>query len=177
LCLAVAFPAAGDDVVVRWDEYPVLVEATGPVVVAAAGTGDPSITATVVSEIKLGTPGDANLRLSGPNLSINSYIGGALISSHPDLADRDAADAHPLAAITGLSDALAGKEATIVSEFAGRKIVREPVPIARDEPLKLELQHFVESIQQHRDPLVTGEAAKQALEVAMEITGLIQKSR
>jgi hypothetical protein len=40
LCLAVAFPAAGDDVVVRWDEYPVLVEATGPVVVAAAGTGD-----------------------------------------------------------------------------------------------------------------------------------------
>ncbi len=76
-----------------------------------------------------------------------------------------------------LKKLLAGKEATIVSEFAGRKIVREPVPIARDEPLKLELQHFVESIQQHRDPLVTGEAAKQALEVAMEITGLIQKSR
>jgi predicted dehydrogenase len=76
-----------------------------------------------------------------------------------------------------LKKLLAGKEATIVSEFAGRKIVREPVPIARDEPLKLELEHFIESIRQHRDPLVTGEAAQQALEVAMEITGLIAKRR
>jgi predicted dehydrogenase len=76
-----------------------------------------------------------------------------------------------------LKKLLAGKEATIVSEFAGRKIVREPVPIAREEPLKLELQHFVDSVRQQRDPLVTGEAAKQALEVAMEITALIQKRR
>jgi predicted dehydrogenase len=69
-----------------------------------------------------------------------------------------------------LKKLLAGKHASIVSEFAGRKIVREPVPIERDEPLKLELQHFIESIRLHHDPLVTGEAAKQALEVAMEIT-------
>ncbi len=48
--------------------------------------------------------------------------------------------------------------------------MREPVPIERDEPLKLELQHFVEAVRQHHDPLVTGEAAKQALEVAMDIT-------
>ena len=71
---------------------------------------------------------------------------------------------------------LAGKHASIVSEFAGRKIVREPVPIERDEPLKLELQNFVDSIRHHRDPLVTGEAAKQALEVAMEITAQVRKS-
>jgi predicted dehydrogenase len=69
-----------------------------------------------------------------------------------------------------LKKLLAGKHASIVSEFAGKKIVREPVPIERDEPLKLELQHFIESVRLHRDPLVTGEAAKQALEVAMEIT-------
>jgi predicted dehydrogenase len=69
-----------------------------------------------------------------------------------------------------LKKLLAGKHASIVSEFAGRKIVREPVPIERDEPLKLELQHFLESVSQRRDPLVTGEAGKQALEVAMEIT-------
>jgi predicted dehydrogenase len=69
-----------------------------------------------------------------------------------------------------LKKLLAGKHASIVSEFAGRKIVREPVPIERDEPLKLELQNFIDSIRHHRDPLVTGEAAKQALEVAMEIT-------
>ena len=71
---------------------------------------------------------------------------------------------------------LAGKSATIVSEFAGKKIVREPVPIERDEPLKLELQHFIESVRAHRDPLVTGEAGKQALEIAMEITEQIRKS-
>ena len=74
-----------------------------------------------------------------------------------------------------LKKLLAGKHASIVSEFAGKKIVREPVPIERDEPLKLELQHFVESIRLHRDPLVTGEAAKQALEMAMEVTEMIRR--
>ena len=34
---------------------------------------------------------------------------------------------------------LHAKDATIVSEFAGKRIVREPVPIAKEEPLKLEL--------------------------------------
>ena len=75
-----------------------------------------------------------------------------------------------------LKKLLAGKHASIVSEFAGRKIVREPVPIERDEPLKLELQNFIDSIRHHRDPLVTGEAAKQALEVAMEITAQVRQS-
>ena len=76
-----------------------------------------------------------------------------------------------------LKKLLAGQDATIVSEFAGKKIVREPVPIEKDEPLKLELQSFIDSVRHRRDPLVTGEAAKQALEVAMEITGLIQRQR
>ena len=75
-----------------------------------------------------------------------------------------------------LKKLLAGKHASIVSEFAGRKIVREPLPIERDEPLKLELQHFLDSVSQHREPLVTGEAAKQALEVAMEITEQVRGS-
>ncbi len=74
-----------------------------------------------------------------------------------------------------LKKLLAGKDATIVSEFAGKKIVREPVPIAKEEPLKLELQSFVDAIQLRRQPIVTGEAAKQALEVAMEITSQIQQ--
>lgn len=65
---------------------------------------------------------------------------------------------------------LAAKDSTIVSEFAGRKIVREPVPIAKEEPLKLELQHFVECVQARRIPKVTGEQAKAALDVAFEIT-------
>jgi len=75
-----------------------------------------------------------------------------------------------------LKKLLAGKHASIVSEFAGRKIVREPLPIERDEPLKLELQHFLDSVSLRRDPLVTGEAARQALEVAMEITQQVAHS-
>jgi len=67
-----------------------------------------------------------------------------------------------------------GKDSAIVSEFAGKKIVREPVPITKDEPLKLELQHFVHCVQQKQTPKVSGESAKQALDLAFEITRQIQ---
>lgn len=68
-----------------------------------------------------------------------------------------------------------GKDSAIVSEFAGKKIVREPVPIAKDEPLKLELQHFVECVQAKQTPKVSGESAKLALDLAFEITRQIQQ--
>lgn len=68
-----------------------------------------------------------------------------------------------------LKKLLSSRDSTIVSEFAGRKIVREPVPIAKDEPLKLELSHFVESVSQRRTPKVSGAQAKLALDVAFEI--------
>jgi predicted dehydrogenase len=60
--------------------------------------------------------------------------------------------------------------ATVTSEFAGKRIVREPVPITKEEPLKLELQHFVECVRSRQRPLVDGEAAIRALELAFEIT-------
>lgn len=75
-----------------------------------------------------------------------------------------------------LKKLLAAKTSSIVSEFAGRKIVREPVPIEKDEPLKLELRSFVECVRRHREPVVSGEAAKQALEVASEITRQIRQA-
>jgi predicted dehydrogenase len=67
-----------------------------------------------------------------------------------------------------------GKDSAIVSEFAGRKVVREPVPIAKDEPLKLELQHFVACIREQQTPRVSGESAKRALDLAFEITRQVQ---
>jgi predicted dehydrogenase len=70
-----------------------------------------------------------------------------------------------------------GKDSTIVSEFAGKRIVREPVPIAKEEPLKLELQDFVESVREQHAPVVTGESAKRALDLAFEITRQVQQSR
>ncbi|HET7626468.1 MAG TPA: Gfo/Idh/MocA family oxidoreductase [Verrucomicrobiae bacterium] len=70
-----------------------------------------------------------------------------------------------------------GKDAAIVSEFGGKRIVREPVPIAKEEPLKLELQHFVNCVRAQQTPMVSGESAKRALDLAFEITRQIQQSR
>jgi predicted dehydrogenase len=70
-----------------------------------------------------------------------------------------------------------GKNSAIVSEFGGKRIVREPVPIAKDEPLKLELQHFVECIREKQTPMVSGESAKRALDLAFEITRQIQNQK
>lgn len=66
------------------------------------------------------------------------------------------------------------KDFKVVSEFAGKKIVREPVPINKEEPLKLELRHFIECVQAKCEPAVSGASAKQALDLALEITRQIQ---
>ena len=70
--------------------------------------------------------------------------------------------------------ALADSSVTVVSEFAGKKLVREPVPVEKDEPLKLELRDFIRCIQSHLTPKVSGAAAKRALDLALEITRQIQ---
>jgi len=73
-----------------------------------------------------------------------------------------------------LKKLLHAKDSSIVSQFGGKKIVREPVPIAKEEPLKLELQDFVRCVQAHRTPMVSGESAKKALDLAFEITRQVQ---
>ena len=75
-----------------------------------------------------------------------------------------------------LKKLLSANDSSIVSEFAGKKITREPVPIAKDEPLKLELAHFVECVRERRTPKVSGASAKLALDVAFEITRQIQEA-
>jgi len=69
-----------------------------------------------------------------------------------------------------LKKLLRAKDSTIVSEFAGKRVVREPVPINKEEPLKLELTHFVDCVRERKTPLVSGESAKKALDVAWEIS-------
>lgn len=71
----------------------------------------------------------------------------------------------------------ASRESTIVSQFGGKRVVREPVPIAKEEPLKLELESFVRCVSARQMPVVSGAAAKQALDVAFEITRQIQGGR
>ena len=66
------------------------------------------------------------------------------------------------------------KHSRIISQFGGKRIVREPVPIAKEEPLKLELQDFIKCVLEKETPRVSGESAKQALDLAFEITNKIQ---
>ncbi|MGP8199668.1 MAG: Gfo/Idh/MocA family oxidoreductase [Limisphaerales bacterium] len=73
-----------------------------------------------------------------------------------------------------LKKLLLSKESAIVSEFAGRRVVREPVPIEKGEPLKLELQDFIRCVQAHLTPKVSGAVAQRSLDLAFEITRQIQ---
>lgn len=69
-----------------------------------------------------------------------------------------------------LSKLFASHESTIVSEFAGRKIVREPVPIEKGEPLKRELADFLACARSGIEPKVSGREGTAALALALEVT-------
>ncbi|MEM8953639.1 MAG: Gfo/Idh/MocA family oxidoreductase [Verrucomicrobiota bacterium] len=56
----------------------------------------------------------------------------------------------------------------------GLEIEREVVAVERDEPLKLELSAFVDCVARGARPKVSGREGAAALEVALEITGLIE---
>ncbi len=71
---------------------------------------------------------------------------------------------------------LAGPGSTIVSQFAGKRIVREPVEIEKGEPLKSELAAFMECARLGAQPKVCGHEATAALELALEITRRIEES-
>jgi predicted dehydrogenase len=45
----------------------------------------------------------------------------------------------------------------------------EYVPIKKSEPLRIELEHFMECVITHRTPIVTGDDGKRALELAIQV--------
>jgi predicted dehydrogenase len=50
-----------------------------------------------------------------------------------------------------------------------------PLTIVKDEPLRLELENFFESVATRRAPRVTGQQALAALEVALDISAKIEE--
>jgi len=56
------------------------------------------------------------------------------------------------------------------------RISAKVIRLKREEPLKLELNHFIECVQKGVTPDVTGEHAKNALEVVVKISELVQES-
>jgi predicted dehydrogenase len=59
----------------------------------------------------------------------------------------------------------------------GAELVREEIPIEKDEPLKLELASFAQVVRETGQPKVGAELGKTALEVAIQITELIQRGQ
>jgi predicted dehydrogenase len=68
----------------------------------------------------------------------------------------------------------ASQRGTVVSLRWGRVIERKLEP-AEQEPLKLELQAFIDSVQTRRPPLVSGEDGVKALELALRINEEIER--
>ena len=55
------------------------------------------------------------------------------------------------------------------------ELVREVIPIEKDEPLKLELASFAHVVRQAQQPKVGAELGKSALELAIQVTELIHQ--
>ncbi len=56
----------------------------------------------------------------------------------------------------------------------GSELVREEIPIEKDEPLKLELASFAQVVREAGQPKVGAELGRSALDVAIQITEMIQ---
>lgn len=50
------------------------------------------------------------------------------------------------------------------------KIVKHALPIEKEEPLKKELEHFIECVRENKTPLISGREGKEALAVALTIS-------
>lgn len=57
----------------------------------------------------------------------------------------------------------------------GEELIRENIPIEKEEPLKLELASFVNVVREAGEPKVGADLGRSALELAIQVTELIQK--
>jgi len=67
-------------------------------------------------------------------------------------------------------------DSKIVTDFSGHRIVREPVEVEKGEPLRIELESFLACAREGLRPKVTGQAAADALDLALEITRRIEEA-
>lgn len=52
-------------------------------------------------------------------------------------------------------------------------IAVDRIPVEKEEPLKLELEHFIECVKRETSPIVTGAHAREALSVALRISEIV----
>ncbi len=87
------------------------------------------------------------------------------------LAREDEKESSGLGKLIGLAT-----DSKIVTDFSGHRIVREPVEVEKGEPLRIELESFLQCAREGLKPRVTGLAAADALDLALEITRRIEEA-
>ncbi len=68
------------------------------------------------------------------------------------------------------------KQEAYIYKKHDRQILKHGLPIEKEEPLKKEIEHFLECIRENKTPLISGVEAKEALKVALQITQKIWKN-
>ena len=62
------------------------------------------------------------------------------------------------------------KQEAFIYKRQGHQILKHALPIEKEEPLKKELEHFIECVRDNKRPLISGQEGKEALEVALTIS-------
>ncbi len=65
------------------------------------------------------------------------------------------------------------KQEAFIYRKQEKQIVKHSLPIEKQEPLKKELEHFIQCVQDNKKPLISGVEAKEALAVALKISKII----
>jgi predicted dehydrogenase len=69
------------------------------------------------------------------------------------------------------------KQEAFIYKKQAKQIVKHALPIEKEEPLKKELEHFIDCIVNNKRPIVSGEEATEALKVALAISQQIWKRK
>ncbi|HQP10868.1 MAG TPA: Gfo/Idh/MocA family oxidoreductase [Candidatus Omnitrophota bacterium] len=69
------------------------------------------------------------------------------------------------------------KQEAFIYKKHEQQILKHSLPIEREEPLKKELEHFLECVRENKQPLVSGEQGREALVVALDISKKIWEAR
>ncbi|MCX5711256.1 MAG: Gfo/Idh/MocA family oxidoreductase [Candidatus Omnitrophica bacterium] len=67
-------------------------------------------------------------------------------------------------------------KASVYKKVAGQ-IIKENLPIEKEEPLQKELLSFIECVRENKEPLVSGRIAREAVAVALEIQKQIWRKK
>ena len=67
------------------------------------------------------------------------------------------------------------KQEAFIYKKQNNTILKHSLPIEKEQPLKKELDHFIDCIRDDQTPYVSGADGKAALEVALEISQQINK--